>query len=95
MQNIDDGSITVVIDMNSRGISEYYGSYDHASICELLNNIDEMLESIEDDIDKSAEWIECNLVWEYADPDDCSTEYLILEYVGKHVYSDVNGDGMI
>ena len=94
MRKTDDEGIAVVIDMNSRDIAEYYGGYDHASVCELLNNVDEMLEFIEDDIDKTAEWIKCNLVWERADPDDCSTTYLVLEYVGKHVYCDENGKEM-
>lgn len=91
---IPDDGIIVVINTNNNEIIEYCGYYDHDSVKEVIDNMDEMMEFIEDQIDKTADFIRCELVWERADPDDCSTEYLILEYIGKETYQDENGEEM-
>jgi hypothetical protein len=77
----------VIIDMNSHDIAEYYGSYDHDSVNTLLSNMEEALEFIEDQIDTSADWVQCKLVWERGDDDGCNTTYLEFEYVGTYTYA--------
>lgn len=84
--NCDEDDMIVVIDMNGYSIVEYYGYYDHDSVEELLNNMEEALEFIEDQIDKNADWIKCRLVWERGDQDDCNSTYLELEYIDAVKY---------
>lgn len=87
----DVDNISVVIDLDSRNIVEYSGYYDHRSVTELLDSIEEMLDSLGDEIGDGG-FIKCNLGWERPDPDDPNSGYLVLEYCDSFAYRDETGE---